>query len=132
MAELYRKTLAELHRKAAGGGESSEAREAAEQACRMLGVWRELRGSRDADEESPILTATGKGQADIIRLLAKAGWDVNERNEDGSTALHIAATLGFTHCLQGLVANNADLHARGRGERTCGHAASAGGHVEAL
>eukprot|EP00960_Hanusia_phi_P043933 756354-Hanusia_phi.AAC.2 len=132
MAALYRKTLAELHRKASVGGVSeSEAKDAAEKACRMQGVWR-VKQDLEADDESPILTATKKGQADMIMLLAKAGSELNGKCEDGSTALHIAATLGFIHCLQELVGQGADINARGKQGETCAHTASKRGHVGAL
>eukprot|EP00960_Hanusia_phi_P060603 764555-Hanusia_phi.AAC.1 len=132
MVDLYRMTLAELHLKAGeGGGESFEGREAAEKASKLHGVWREQQASGE-DEDSSIMTAASKGQADMIWLLARAGKDVNRKNKDGSTALHVAATLGFLHCARELVAQGAEVHSRGSQGETCAYVASARGHVEAL
>eukprot|EP00960_Hanusia_phi_P059475 764173-Hanusia_phi.AAC.1 len=108
MADLYRKTLADLHHKAfAGGRKNSEGRDAATKACTMQGMWREQHET-GGGEESPILAAAAKGQADMIKLLAIAGQGLNDKDKDGNTALHIAATLDFRHCLEELVKHDAD------------------------
>lgn len=49
----------------------------------------------------------------IIRLLAKLpNADVNERDCNGNTALHIAAYIGESGAVRALIKNGADIHAK--------------------
>lgn len=50
-----------------------------------------------------------KGYKDIAEMLIKAGAEVNQKNNMGSTALIFAATLGQLHIAQLLLENGADV-----------------------
>lgn len=56
--------------------------------------------------------AASFGNNDIIDfLLSNKICDIDQRNEDGCTALHRAAFLGYLDTVRFLVKNQADLHA---------------------
>ncbi|KAF1951416.1 GDPD-domain-containing protein [Byssothecium circinans] len=60
-----------------------------------------------------LILATQNGSKEIVRLLVDAGVDVNFRNEQGETALHIAARLDHVECaailLQGSTSYRIDV-----------------------
>eukprot|EP00960_Hanusia_phi_P006382 182987-Hanusia_phi.AAC.1 len=55
-----------------------------------------------------------------------------ERQEDGTTALHLAAGLGHLCCLKELVRCQSDVNVRNDKGRTCAHAASEEGNTDVL
>lgn len=67
----------------------------------------------DKDNSALIAAAAGAGGLSLIKLLLKAGVDVNAANADGNTALHVAADHeeGLPRTIELLLDNGADAHA---------------------
>ena len=57
---------------------------------------------------SPLITATVFGQTEAALALINAGADVNQTNNEGSTALHAAAFFCRTEILEALLTHGAD------------------------
>lgn len=57
---------------------------------------------------------------------------LNERNEWGDTALHLAAELGNAEICQMLIAGGASVTVRNNRGETCLHRAAVGGHANAV
>lgn len=73
-------------------------------------------GSIDIDEGNqkgftPLMLATGKGHAHIIRILLNRGANVAAVNEEGTTALHIATQNGQLPVTKMLLEASADVEA---------------------
>ncbi len=68
-----------------------------------LNVRDELGGS------SPLIIASMFGHHDIVKTLLDAGVDINQKNNDGSTALHTAAFFGRTEIVKILLTRDVDL-----------------------
>jgi len=64
---------------------------------------------------SPLSWSTMMGHAEAAELLIKLGANVNVRQEDGGTPLHIAVTLGRVELTKLLIDNGADVNAKNRG-----------------
>lgn len=47
--------------------------------------------------------ATKANFVDIVRILVQAGFDINSQDENGETALHVAARFGHTDCARLLI-----------------------------
>ena len=60
---------------------------------------------------TPLTSAALFGQRETAELLIKNGADVNQKNEDGGTALHGAAFLGHAGTARLLIENGADVNA---------------------
>jgi ankyrin len=70
-------------------------------------------GSVDADTRGFYLSEdTQQRSIDSLKLLIKAGGDVNSKDSRGLTPLHEAARWGWNDVVQFLVASGADLHAK--------------------
>jgi len=70
-------------------------------------------GSVDADTRGFYLSEdTQQRSIDSLKLLIKAGGDINAKDSRGLTPLHEAARWGWNDVVQFLVANGADLHAK--------------------
>lgn len=52
--------------------------------------------------------------AHLLRSLLKAGSDINRRNRQGETALHLGVKFGYRAATQALLAAGANIHARTR------------------
>jgi len=52
------------------------------------------------------------GKTDEVKALLEKGADVNCRNKDGTTPLHLATATGHTKCANVLIAYGADIEAR--------------------
>lgn len=74
--------------------------------------------------DSPALFAAAAGNHDVcLRLLIKAGADVNARNAKGSTALMIAAFHGHLEAMRTLLDSGADRFLKNRdGQDAAGYA----------
>ena len=70
-------------------------------------------GSVDADTRGFYLSEdTQERSIDSLKLLIKAGGDINSKDSRGLTPLHEAARWGWNDVVQFLVANGADLNAK--------------------
>jgi ankyrin repeat protein len=70
-------------------------------------------GSVDADTRGFYLSDdTQQRSIDSLKLLIKAGGDINSKDSRGLTPLHEAARWGWNDVVQFLVANGADLNAK--------------------
>jgi ankyrin len=70
-------------------------------------------GSVDADTRGFYLSEdTQQRSIESLKLLIKAGGDINAKDSRGLTALHEASRWGWNDVVQFLVANGADLNAR--------------------
>ncbi|KAF5177803.1 Potassium channel akt1 [Thalictrum thalictroides] len=56
--------------------------------------------------------AVSKGDHRLLHELLKRGFYPNEVNENGQTALHIAASMGSVHCVRLLLDNGADPNSK--------------------
>ncbi|MHA7841546.1 MAG: ankyrin repeat domain-containing protein, partial [Gammaproteobacteria bacterium] len=83
---------------------------------------------------TPFLYAAKKGQLEVLQLLKERGVDINAKDEDGDTALHLASWLSgdvlTVSWLLGL--EGCDIESRGRYDRTAFLLAAQGGYLEVL
>jgi ankyrin repeat protein len=86
---------------------------------------------RDAYGWTPLMRAVDRRRADVVRLLLDTpGIDLDLRQEDGATALHIAAAAGNLEIVRLLVANGANPAATNRNGDTPARVATAAGRAE--
>ena len=81
-----------------------------------------------------LFSAVRDGNTEIVRRLLQTRLcraKLNDRNEWGDTALHLAAEAGNTEICQMLKAAGASVTVRNNRGETCLHRSSVGGHVEA-
>lgn len=62
----------------------------------------------------------------MTEILAKNGANVNVKNGDGYTALHIASENGFEDVVDALLANNANISIGDKNGQTALHIACSG------
>lgn len=68
--------------------------------------------ARDEDGNTALMYAVERGDAELVRLLARAGAEVNAANEQGLTPLMFAAMLDAPEMVRVLIAAGADGAAR--------------------
>jgi len=75
--------------------------------------------SRDAAGATPLLCAAAavRDDPDCIALLLRSGADIAARNQQGLTALHLAASADYVSCIEVLVWHGANKDARARDGR---------------
>ncbi len=87
----------------------------------LAGIKRYLSEGADIDKLSPdtnisaLSWATMMGEAEAIKLLIERGANINVRQEDGGTPLHIAVALGRAEIAELLIKEGADVAAKNRG-----------------
>ena len=79
---------------------------------------------------SPLLTACFYGHHDMVDLLTKNSARVDPFDEQGFSALHLAASNGFTACCELLLAKKAFINIKNKNSITPLHLAAANGHRE--
>lgn len=67
----------------------------------------------------------------MLQFLVEHGADVNARDVEGLSALHLAAANRRVHTLEKLVSLGVDVHAKSFLGQTALHVAAANGHVDA-
>lgn len=74
---------------------------------------------RDSIGDTLLYTAVLKNEIELVKILVNAGIDVNCKNRDGKTALHVAFRYGETTEISGyLIEHGADIHIADNGGRT--------------
>ena len=73
---------------------------------------------------SDIWVATGAGDIEAVKQHLAKGMDVDAKNKDGATALHVAAILGQYKVAELLIQKGANVEAKGRDGGTALHAAA--------
>ena len=76
--------------------------------------------------------SAGSGNLAVVKLFVEAGMSVNARDEDGDTALHVAARRGHLEVVEYLVGAGAYVRAANWSGRTALHVAAAFEHLEVL
>jgi len=61
---------------------------------------------------SPLLWAAYKGHEELVGLLADAGVSIDDRDDCGNNALHLASTGGHVRTVQALLARGTDVRCR--------------------
>jgi ankyrin repeat protein len=83
-----------------------------EQVCELLTRKPQLAGIADANGDTPLHWAEAGTPIEVIRLLVKAGANVNATNALGQTPLHNAAKNGCSEMLFFLIENGANATAK--------------------
>ena len=81
-------------------------------------------------KNSALLDAIASSDVDTIQKLIQSGLDLNERDENGSTALHWAAANGTTPVIDCLLQNGADVAVKDSEGRTPSMVAQAAGRKD--
>ncbi len=80
-----------------------------------------------------LCSAVKNNKIDIVKLLLKHGFDIDQRNEGGYTALHIAAKMGNIETVK-LLLEDPNIHPNEKDEygNTALHLATIKGNIEAI
>jgi ankyrin repeat protein len=97
----------------------------------LVAVAQVLAAACSAGSSTDLFDAVRTGDAEKVKALLQADLKLAEaRTEDGSTALHLAALEGQAAVVRLLLANGAQVNARGLREETPLHMATYDGHRE--
>ena len=89
--------------------------------------------AEDARNWSDLLVAAEKGDAETVRAELAAGADINQTDEGGWTALHLAAHNGHLAALEALIAEpTIDVNSRNKWKSTPLSLAAAKGHYDCI
>jgi ankyrin repeat protein len=89
--------------------------------------------AEDARNWSNLLTAAEKGDAEAVGAELAAGADINQTDEGGWTALHLAAHNGHLAALEALIAEpTIDVNSRNKWKSTPLSLAAAKGHYDCI
>ena len=96
---------------------SAAYRQAALEYCQRIGVLKDFDSLEIPNEigETPLMQAAADGELLNVKLLAKAGADLNARDTDyGDTALTWASNQGHAECVRALIAAGVDANQANR------------------
>ena len=96
--------------------------------CRLKG----LQNALNTDQKALINAAANGLSLEDLKLLLDTGIDVDEKDDDGSTALYVAAQCGNARCIENLVQLKASVNIRDREERTPLFAAAKIGNMDCV
>ena len=100
--------------------DADQRKEKAEALCRLKGLQNALNKNQSA-----LIRATANGLSfEDLKLLLDTGIDVNQTDEDGTSAVYVAAQCGNLRCIKSLVNLGADVNSRDKEERTALFAAA--------
>jgi Ankyrin repeats (many copies) len=86
----------------------------------------------EAEPATPIIAAASAGEADNLKqLIAEKAAGVDDRDEEGRTALHFASGYGEVECMAILLEAGADINGKDNNGNTALHYAAGYGSVEA-
>lgn len=86
---------------------------------------------RNEFDRTPLMMAAMRGHKAIIRILCKKSDNlVTDEDQDGRTALHLAALTGNIGCLKQLIKYGSDIAARDNFDMTPLDLAAQKGHLE--
>ena len=89
--------------------------------------------AEEARNWSNLLVAAEKGDAEAVRAELTAGADINQADEDGWSALHLAAHNARIEALEALIAQPAiDVNSRNKWKSTPLSLAAAKGHYDCI
>ena len=81
----------------------------------------------------PLLVATFSGRSDRLQSIVSGGsFDIDQRDTNGATPLHVASMYGHKDCLRILLKNGASPNALDKDNRTALHKACYHGRVECV
>jgi len=83
-------------------------------------------------QTTPLMKASGAGQAEIVRVLISAGADINKEGYEGTTALMFAAMEGRLETVKLLVEKGANVSAVNKSGHSAGRMASDKTQVEVV
>lgn len=78
-----------------------------------------IRGYRVELEVTPLWCVSQRNNLDIIKLLLEHGAKINQKSENGSTAVLVACEMGFGHIVHYLVNHGADINIADNTGVTC-------------
>lgn len=91
-------------------------RQEAEALCRLKGLQSSL---NEQQKSLALIAATANGMSvEDLRLLLDTGIDIDHQDEDGSTAIYVAAQCGNVRCIQSLVELGASVNIRDNEDRS--------------
>jgi ankyrin repeat protein len=97
-----------------------------------FGCGRPLRVSRSQETEA-LLRAASAGNADTVRtILASPNVDVNGVDDQGNTALILAARFGHNEVVRALLLAKADVRVKNKEGKTALMLAAEGGHDQTV
>jgi hypothetical protein len=105
-------------------------REAATALCRLKGLG--LQHTLNRDQKALIAAAANGLSLEDLKLLIDTGIDINQQDDDGSTAVYVAAQCGNAHCIESLVELGASVNIRDDDERTALFAAAKIGDLKCV
>ena len=83
-------------------------------------------------QETTVISAASNGSVDRLKQLIKDGADVNEKDEEGRSALQFAAGYGEIECMEVLLEAGADIDAVDENKNTAAHYSAGYGNVESV
>jgi ankyrin repeat protein len=82
-----------------------------------------------SESDDPLVAAAYRGEVSTVKAMLDTGYNINERNPDGRTALMDSSSQGHEHVVQLLLENGADVNATDRSGRTALMDAAWNGHT---
>lgn len=98
----------------------------------LIAKGEDLNAQNSGYMQTPLQLAVYNENSDIVKVLIKAGADVNLKMKNGHTALHTAAFFGDTKSITFILRAKADVNAKSNDGTTPLHRAAEGGDTETI